>query len=348
MERLTVDQTITVLDDKVAGGILGSVSVNRSGGGTGAMPVDGVTAVVGGDGTVTFSYDDTLTGEPGTCVAVTNTATVPGDSDDHVIEVCSPTVTKTADATFDRTHLWALEKSVDRTSVTVAEDGTATFGYTVKVSPAGHTDEFRLSGSITVANPSTSSALTVSISDAVGIQGAECTVEGGTDVVVPADESVTVDYTCALPDGYSLPAADPVNTATATWGDERVSGIATVDWALDERTDAAVTVTDDKTDPANPVELGVVTVDEDGALLPGEGYTVADGKAVFTYEIDKTGVAGKCTGYTNVATVDLEAHDDLTDKVTVEVCSKRPPKPTPAPKPPHRPHPRPGLPSTGH
>ncbi|AQP45080.1 hypothetical protein RPIT_10000 [Tessaracoccus flavus] len=317
---VTVDQTITVYDSNVEGGMLGTVSVNRSGGGVGVMPADGISAVVNDDNTVTFTYSLTLDGVAGECVSYDNTASVPGDEDDHTVLVCSPTVTKTVDATFDRTYHWSIDKSVDQTSVTIAEDGTAVFAYTVEVAATGYTDhDFDLTGDITIANPA-DVPITVDVTDEVGIPGAVCTVAGGEDLVIGADDTVTVDYSCVMPTGYLLPDGDPENTVMVTWGDEAIEYTATVDWTLDERTDAAVTVVDDKTDPANPVELAELVVNVEGVIQPGEGYEIVDGSAVFAYELSKLGVAGECTDYTNTAVVEVEAGDNPSDDVTVEVC----------------------------
>ncbi len=52
-------------------------------------------------------------------------------------------------------------------------------------------------------------------------------------------------------------------------------------------TNKVITVVDDKTDPTNPVTLGT--------------WNWADGEHTFTYALDKTGVAGTCTDYTNTA-----------------------------------------------
>ena len=41
------------------------------------------------------------------------------------------TVSKTAAGTFNRTYLWEISKDVDKTSVNIADGGTATFNYTV-------------------------------------------------------------------------------------------------------------------------------------------------------------------------------------------------------------------------
>lgn len=38
-----------------------------------------------------------------------------------------------------------------------------------------------------------------------------------------------------------------------------------MDWTLDDQTDDAVTVTDDRTDPATALELGEVTIDPEAA-----------------------------------------------------------------------------------
>ena len=60
--------------------------------------------------------------------------------------------------TFTRTYLWKISKDVDKTTATSRNGGTATFNYTVDVEQTGITDSgWKISGTITVTNPNTSS-----------------------------------------------------------------------------------------------------------------------------------------------------------------------------------------------
>ena len=113
------------------------------------------------------------------------------------------TVSKTATGTFDRSYLWQISKDVDKTTVNIANGGTATFNYTVKVDQTGVTDAgWTLAGKITITNPNNWQDITLtSLSDAVD-NGGICTVDPG-PYVVPKSGSLDVNYTCS----YALPPA---------------------------------------------------------------------------------------------------------------------------------------------
>ena len=194
--------------------------------------------------------------------------------------------------------------------IEIAEGGTATFNYTVKVTPDGCTDSgWAVSGKITVANPNAFAIAGVSVTDAIDNGGA-CTVTGGTNVTVPADGNVVLDYSCTYAAARSPTAG--TNTATATWDADDLQHAErarpSARRALTSRlsrlseTNKTITVIDDKTDPANPVTLGT--------------WNWADGEHTFTYSLDKQGVAGKCTDYTNTAVIDETEQSD-SQKVTV-------------------------------
>ena len=171
-------------------------------------------------------------------------------------------MTKTATASFGRNYKWLIDKSVDDTLIEIAEGGTATFNYSVKVTPNGYTDStWAVAGKITVANPNGFAVSGVNVTDTIDNGGA-CTVTGGTNVTVPANGNVVLDYSCTYAAAPS-PAAG-TNTATATWSkatydtpNGSASGTASVDFSSVTPTDTnkTITVVDDKTDPANPVTL---------------------------------------------------------------------------------------------
>ncbi len=178
----------------------------------------------------------------------------------------------------------------------------------------------------------------------------ECYVAGGEGVVIPAGESEVLQYTCTF---ESDPGDSGTNTATAKWrpwhsGDndavqvEQMSGSSedgqheygkrsasgSVDFTfMAIPKNRTISVYDDKTDPENPVLLGV------------SDYT--DGPFMYEYSLSFPGVVGKCTSYTNTAW--LEYGDGIqpqtrseepeygkdSDSATVTVCVKRvPPSPT--------------------
>ncbi|HEX6249226.1 MAG TPA: prealbumin-like fold domain-containing protein [Nocardioidaceae bacterium] len=260
--------------------------------------------------------------EPGTCSDYTNTASVLGvddvvlDSDHADVQVCWPvdlTVTKTADASYDRTYHWDITKVADDpTVVEVGPDGSATFDYTVEAVPQGYADDgLELSGTITVTNPNDYMPVTVDINDEVDIDGVICEVDDGTDVVVPADGSVDVDYTCDVSGVGESDYTGGTNTATVTWEDGKATGTAPVTFDLDDETDRSVDVYDDKTN----------VFDLPGVLLGSADW--ADGVATFSYSLTKEGVAGECTDYVNTATLYGDAEETLDSaQATVTVCEE--------------------------
>ncbi|KPV54176.1 hypothetical protein SE17_05360, partial [Kouleothrix aurantiaca] len=262
-----------------------------------------------------FNYALEKQGVAGECTGYTNTAKISetGQNDSQKVTVCvgkDLTVSKTAESSFTRTYKWSIEKSVDDTQINIAEGGTATFNYTVKVSHDAGTDSaLTVVGKITVTNPNNWEDIVVDVTDA--LDTGACSVTGGTGVTIPAGKSVVLDYTCASAD----PAATK-NTATATWNkatystpNGTASGSANVAFATPTTiVDGSVTVVDDKTNPSSPVALGTLS------------YTDPSPK-LFTYSVSKNGVAGTCTDYTNTATFTTNTTGtEGSDSQTVTVC----------------------------
>ncbi|HEY3407426.1 MAG TPA: hypothetical protein VGK53_04560, partial [Propionicimonas sp.] len=219
------------------------------------------------------------------------------------------TVSKTAAASYSRLYKWTIDKSVDDTRIEIADGGTATFNYDVKVTPDGYTDStWLVSGEITVSNPNAYAVSGVDLSDAID-NGGTCSVTNGSNLTVPANGSVKRAYTCTY--AAKPTSATGTNTATATWPaaaglpGTSASGTAAVDFSsvTPTETNKVITVVDDKTDPANPVTLGT--------------WAWADGEHTFEYSLEKAGVAGTCTEYDNTATI---TETNQSDKVTVTVC----------------------------
>ena len=87
--------------------------------------------------------------------------------------------------------------------------------YRVSVDATDTDSAWLVTGKITITNPNDWEAVEVDVTDAVNVGGgAICTVTGGLNVVVPADEFVELDYSCTF---SSKPAYTGLNTATATW-----------------------------------------------------------------------------------------------------------------------------------
>ncbi|MDQ0093763.1 DUF7927 domain-containing protein [Paeniglutamicibacter psychrophenolicus] len=270
-----------------------------------------------------FTYDLKFEGTPGTCTDYTNTAIVTEkgwnqatlDSDSKAVTVCVErdlVVEKTAKATYDRDYNWKVEKQADETSFKVDGNGKVTAGYKVTATQDGYTDsKWKLTGTITVANPNEFGSITADVTDALNVAGITCSVAEGQDVVVAAGKTATLDYTCDVSAGVDEAdyTGTITNTATATWGENRSAsgGQVDVDFALATETDTEITVTDDH------------YAENDGVL----GTVIrAQSPKTFAYDVDWQGVAGKCTTFTNTAV--LEGDDDNPagneSSADIEVC----------------------------
>ncbi|MBK8733626.1 MAG: hypothetical protein IPL93_12455 [Actinomycetales bacterium] len=259
-ETTSVDKNVPVLDDKTVAGTstsLGTAEWNATG-----TPV-------------TFSYS--VTQHPttvGGCTAYTNTAwidltTATDPSASTTVQACvgtDLTVTKTGAGSFNRLYTWDIDKSLATSVPTSVVGGTSVdFPYTVAVTKTGYVDSgWTLSGQITVSNPNTWQDVTATVTDTLGLGGgASCTVTGGTNVVVPAGQSVTLDYTCTF---TSQPTYTGSNTATVTW-DRTAAHTATgsasttvpVTLSLGQETNRTITVSDTQYTPATPWTLDYLT-----------------------------------------------------------------------------------------
>jgi hypothetical protein len=252
-----------------------SINVDDTNGGSWSFNASGST-----------SYEKTFTcdGDKGTH---NNTATIreTGQSDGASVTVnCyALTVTKDAATSLKRTYHWKIEKSANYGDgdpagnnvqlLTLAAGETIGVDYTVKVGldttgypPNGYEDsDWAVSGNISVQNPAPIAATINSVTDEVSGLGT-ATVDCG--VTFPHQLAAGGTLNCT----YSLAATDAAmrtNTATATLqntpsGTTSFTGSATVDFskATIEEIDECITVSDDKGDTGNPVELGQVCADE--------------------------------------------------------------------------------------
>ena len=118
--------------------------------------------------------------------------------------------------------------------------------------------------------------------------------------------SLVLHYTCTT-NGLTT-----LNTVNVTWNKETFhtpTGLATddaaVSFVLDVVTNKVINVYDDKTDPENPVWLGL--------------WDWSDGPHTFEYSLDLPGVEGGCVNYTNIAVIEETGQSDT---VTVTVCTR--------------------------
>jgi hypothetical protein len=216
-------------------------------------------------------------------------------------------VTKDANPSLKRTYTWGLTKTVDNDHANTS--GSATFNYTVNVThDAGTDSDWKVTGSIRVANPTGDDVSGINVSDALD-NGGTCVVAygpngDGTGLTVEAGSHIDVPYTCTY-SGAPAPSAG-LNTATAAWGDTGVqNGTATFDFAS-----ATVAVVDDQ----------ATITDSLGGTLGTVSASDAS-PATFTYSQTFTDPAGTCTTHPNTATFTTNTTSATgSDSKSVQVC----------------------------
>lgn len=248
----------------------------------------------------TFMYSHTFTGDPaGTCTSHGNTATFTTDTTgstdtaSQTVKDCQGadlTVTKTAATAFNA----SITKSVDKTLVEQI-GGTATFNYTVNVT----TNNWVVSGMITVSNPNDWEDITANVSDALNDAGGVCVVTGGTGVSVTRSSFAVLPYTCAFANTPS--SGSGINTAVATWDQNAFStpdgaGMGSAAYAF-----GTLTITDTFNNATTT--LGTITI--------------PPGSATYTYARTVNVPTNNCVNYTNTATI-VETGQNA--QKTVEVC----------------------------
>ena len=276
-----------------------------------------------------FEYATTWPGETGKCIDYKNTAkftSTDGEKgqDSETVTLCVEkplTLDLDAKAAFDRDHDWKIEKEADKSSFNVDGDGNVTAGYKVTATEAGHADSnWKLGGTITVKNPNAFGEITATIGKTLSLEGVACTITGtdadkaeGFQVLVPAGASKVLAYDCDVASGVAeADYKDQTNVATATWGNGRTasSAVKSFDFALAAETDTEITVTDDKYTDNNHV-LGTVTL--------------AESPKVFSYDVEWEGAAGKCTTFTNTATIDGDTNHPAGNEssAAIDVCVEK-------------------------
>src|SRR5256886_1534066 len=276
-----------------------------------------------------LTYSHEFTGNTaGTCPSHTNTATFTTNttsttgSDSKIVNVCvgaDLTVAKTATPSFTRTYGWSILKGVDPARQNIASGGSATFNYTVNAGETGFTDSgWQVNGTITATNPNDWEAITANVTDAID-NGGICTVTGGTSVVVPKSDHVTLNYTCTYSSAPS--SASGTNTPPATWD----SGAASTPSGSDDGT-KIFAFNDGSAGNPSRVHQTVTITDAFNGGAPGTlGTLTATDAAPFassTYNESRnlSGAPGTCTDYPNVAAiVETNQNSNATVKVFVGV-----------------------------
>jgi hypothetical protein len=217
------------------------------------------------------------------------------------------TVSKTAAPSFKRTFAWTIAKAVDKTTIKKI-GGTATFNYTVTVGHDAGTDSyFKVTGNITVSNPNAVDFTGVDVADVSSI-GGNCTlIDDGTDITIPANDSVVIAYKCV----YGTNPGSDTDTATATW-----------DKAANDTPDNSASGTAGATfgAPTNLVDETIAVND----TYAGSLGTVSVGDAnptLLTYSRTVDVPVNDCVSYDNTATFTTN-DTGTTDSAgqTVQVC----------------------------
>jgi hypothetical protein len=220
-------------------------------------------------------------------------------------------VTKDATGTSELVYTWDIDKVVVGDSTKVGTPpGTVTFDYKVTVThDAGTEGSFAVTGTITVTNSNAYDVTGVTITDWLNDAATTvCTVTGGTNATIPANDSADFAYSCSPADDSAtqnsvkvewpnqagppaLPAGDATFVAAITWGQDTIDECVSVDDDLFGPLDAEVCVTD-----PDPIEF------------------------LYTLEFDIP--ASGCAEFTNTAS--FETNDTGTtgdDSATVTVCA---------------------------
>ncbi|OIH84555.1 hypothetical protein BLJ79_10440 [Arthrobacter sp. UCD-GKA] len=304
----------------------------------------------GADGTKPQSKDYTVTwtvpaADAGECVPFTNIAKVSATevlaSDDATIQACLPaglSVSKTVDASYDRTYTWDIDKTaMTDGTVNAGPEGKATVGYGITVTGEGYTDTKSMGGTITVANANQFGGdVETTVSDTTSLTGLLCTVDAthdvnpiatGVQVNVPQATLVdgnwipgttTVNYTCDPSNVAESDYTGGTNTAKIAWaGGEATSPAKAIEFKPGTITDETVKVFDDQAVPgANGTEVGTVSWSEVKDKTPRT--------KTFAYELEHTVDSGTCGTFTNKAWIELEGDDseNPSDEATATVCGQ--------------------------
>ena len=223
-------------------------------------------------------------------------------------EVPQPTpleVTKTASTSYQRSFDWTLTKTAAPASITTPDD-TATFSYMVTATKSAPIDgDFMVTGQITVANPNSFAVSGVTIEDTID-GGPACSVQGGSGVTIPENDSVSLPYTCEVSS-----ASDGLNVATATWSGGVSAGEVPFTFG------APASVSHNTVDVADAFNGGLATLLEGGNNL-GQS-------AVFTYTRTVDVPVSGCLTFPNVATLVSPQELFREASAQVEACRTAPP-----------------------
>ena len=166
------------------------------------------------------------------------------------------TVTKTANATFTRTHAWTINKTVTPEELALFTGDSGTVEYTVAVDKTGATDsDWGVNGTITIKNNSPVATSVTGVSDTLsGIGDVAVTCNVTFPYALAGGQELICTYSTTLPDNAARVNTATVSTSGAVGGS---SGTANVTFG-DPTTivNGAINVTD-----SNGMSWGPVTDD---------------------------------------------------------------------------------------
>lgn len=259
-----------------------------------------------GSGSVSYDRTFTVADAP----AVDNTATIreTGQSDEATVTIVPLTlgVTKDANTSFTRTWTWAIDKQADKTSAEIDLGDSVTVNYTVNVSATSADSDFKVTGTITIANPSALDRKVTVNDPLANITAAVFTVPAGGKVEVP--------YTIEQTDGTA-----GTNTATVTLQNLSFNADGTYAEAGTTDSSASADFAWDLDNPTNVVDESVAVTDN----LAGDLGTANAPGQTFTYALTFTPTEIGDTTYVNTATftttdTGTTGSDDATVVITVK------------------------------
>jgi len=253
-----------------------------------------------------FTYPIVFKGDPaGTCTTHDNTATFTTDSTgttgsaSQSVKVCVGAdlqVKKDANPSFDRTYLWNINKTGDKSTI----DPGGKVNYKVTTSQSGFQDgNYQVKGTVTVTNPNDWEDVTLNstqgLVDSID-NGGVCTFDNGdpSGTTIPSGKSVDFAYTCTYSQAPS--ALKGTNTATASWD---AAAASTPDGSANGSKDATFG------DPTNRTNQTIHVTDSQGGAL---GDVTATDSAPFAskdFNYSKTFAppASGCATINNTATI---------------------------------------------
>jgi hypothetical protein len=212
-------------------------------------------------GTYQFKEDNTAEVKRDTTVLDSASAST-------AIDCYIPSITKTADGTYDERHEWDVEKTVDPALQSAFAGDTVNFDWTITVDETVYEENFDVAGQIVVSNPNPDKPMTVAIEDSIGgnaVTITSCT--GDTNLAdgltVAAGGSSTCDYTAANLPFSDIAQAPTENTAKITLNTIEFSASDTIEWIVNEIREEATLDDDQKPYAGVPVYDGWSSTYED-------------------------------------------------------------------------------------